>query len=55
MSRVVDGRFIFADVEKRFFVRTMRGLEHFMGVRIVTFCVTSNHFAFGFGDSLRHS
>jgi len=44
MSRVVDGRFIFGDEEKRFFVRTMRGLEHLMGVRIVTFCVMSNHF-----------
>ena len=37
MSRVVDGRFIFGEEEKRFFVRTMRGLEHLMGVRIVTF------------------
>ena len=44
MSRVVDGRYIFEDEEKRYFQRTMRGLEHFMGVKVVTYCVMSNHF-----------
>jgi putative transposase len=44
MSRVVDGRFIFGDEEKYYFRKVMRGLEHFMGVRVVTYCVMSNHF-----------
>ena len=44
ISRVVDRRFIFGDQEKEYFVALMRKLESFHGVRIVTFCVMSNHF-----------
>jgi len=40
----VDGRYIFGDEEKRFFRKTMRGLEHLTGVRILTYCLMSNHF-----------
>lgn len=43
-SRVVDGRFIFQDLEKEYFVRLLRKLEGFHGVRVVTYCVMSNHF-----------
>jgi len=39
VSRVVDGRYIFGDEEKRFFRKTMRGLEHLTGVRILTSCL----------------
>ena len=31
VSRVVDKRFIFNDLEKNFFCRTMRNLEEFLG------------------------
>jgi len=44
MSRVVDGRFIFGDIEKRYFRRVMRGLERMMGVRVITYSLMSNHF-----------
>ncbi len=44
MSRVVDGRFIFKDPEKSRFRQIMRGLEHFMGIRVLTYCLMSNHF-----------
>jgi len=44
VSRVVDGRYIFGDEEKRFFRKIMRGLEHLTGVRILTYCLMSNHF-----------
>ncbi len=44
MSRVVDGRFIFGDGEKHYFRKVMRGLERIMGVRVVTYCLMSNHF-----------
>ena len=44
MSRVVDGRYIFGDREKRYFRKVMRGLERMMGVRVVTYCLMSNHF-----------
>jgi len=44
MSRVVDKRFIFDDAEKRYFHRTMRKLEAFLGVRVITYCLMSNHF-----------
>ncbi|MDB6172294.1 MAG: hypothetical protein JWL59_1605 [Chthoniobacteraceae bacterium] len=43
-SRVVDKRFVFGDLEKERFVKFMRAYEEFCGVRIVTFCVMSNHF-----------
>jgi len=44
ISRVVDGRFIFGDEEKRYFRKVMRGLEHLTGVRVLTYCLMSNHF-----------
>ena len=44
MSRVVNGEFVFGDEEKFFFRMTMRKLERFMGVKILTYCIMSNHF-----------
>ena len=44
MSRVVDRRFIFEDAEKDYFLGLMRKLEAFLGVRVVTYCLMSNHF-----------
>ena len=44
MSRVIEGRFIFEKEEKEFFRSRMRKLEKFMGVRILTYCIMSNHF-----------
>lgn len=44
VSRVVDKRFIFNDLEKQYFHRTMRHLEDFLEVRVLTYCLMSNHF-----------
>ena len=44
VSRVVDRRFIFGDAEKEMFVQMMRKYERFYRVRVMTFCVMSNHF-----------
>jgi len=44
MSRVVDKRFIFNEVEKNYFRKWMRKLEKFCGVEVVTYCLMSNHF-----------
>lgn len=44
MSRVVDKQFIFNDEEKLYFLKTMRKLEAFLGVRVITHCLMSNHF-----------
>ncbi|VGO22056.1 transposase [Pontiella sulfatireligans] len=43
MSRVVDRRYIFGEEEKEFFRLSMRKLEAFTGVRVLTYCVMSNH------------
>ncbi len=43
MSRVVDRRYIFGEEEKEFFRLAMRKLEAFTGVRVLTYCVMSNH------------
>lgn len=43
MSRVVNRDYILGDEEKEFFRRTMRRLEAFMGVKILTYCIMSNH------------
>jgi len=40
----VDRQFIFGNVEKEFFVATMRKLEAFLDVKVLTYCVMSNHF-----------
>ena len=44
VSRVVDRQFIFADREKHCFVTTMRKLEAFLDVKVLTYSVMSNHF-----------
>ena len=44
LSRVVDRRFILGDEEREFIVALMRMLEAFLGLRVVTYAVMSNHF-----------
>jgi len=44
LSRVVDRQFIFGDEEREHFVILMRRLEAFLGLRVVTYCIMSNHF-----------
>jgi len=44
VSRVVNREFVFGDAEKEEFVRLMRVYERLCGVRVVTYCVMSNHF-----------
>ena len=44
ISRVVDRRFVLGPDEREKFIRIMRGYEAFCGVRVVTFCIMSNHF-----------
>ena len=44
ISRIVDRRFIFGDVERAHFVQLMRLYEEFSGVHVLTYVVMSNHF-----------
>jgi REP element-mobilizing transposase RayT len=44
MSRVVDRRRVFGKAEKDELVRLMRVYEKLYGLRVVTFCVMSDHF-----------
>ena len=44
VSRVVDRRFAFGDREKEKFAVLMRRQEEFSQVRVLAFCVMSNHF-----------
>src|SRR6185503_517328 len=44
VSRVVDRRFIFGELERERFVSLMREYEAFCGVRIITHTILSNHF-----------
>jgi REP element-mobilizing transposase RayT len=44
LSRVVDRRFVLGDGEREQFVHYMRTYERFCGVRVLAFCVMSNHF-----------
>ncbi|WP_205618985.1 transposase, partial [Rubritalea marina] len=44
VSRVVDRQFLFGDREKSKFVEIMRLYEEFCGVRVLSFCIMSNHF-----------
>ncbi len=44
ISRVVDRRFIFAEQEMVYFHSTMRKLEAFLEVRVLSYCLMSNHF-----------
>jgi len=44
MSRVVDRRKVFEARDKEIFRKILRNQEAFTGVRIVTYCLMSNHF-----------
>jgi len=44
ISRVVDRQFVLGQDEKEKFVQFMRLYEQFCGVRVVTYCIMSNHF-----------
>lgn len=44
MSRVVDKRKVFEDVEKTAFLNMMRQFEAFSGVEILAYCLMGNHF-----------
>lgn len=44
LSRVVDRQFIIESAEKERFVQLMRECERFCRVRVLTFCIMSNHF-----------
>ena len=44
ISRCVEGRFVFRDVESEHFLKLMREFEEFCEVRVLTFCLMSNHF-----------
>jgi putative transposase len=44
VSRVVNREFVFGPVEREQFVSLLREYEAFCGVRVLTYCVLSNHF-----------
>ena len=44
LSRVVDRRFVLGPAEREQFVRYLRTYERFCAVRVLAFCVMSNHF-----------
>ncbi|MBX3733700.1 MAG: chemotaxis protein CheW [Verrucomicrobiae bacterium] len=44
MSRVVNRDFVFGPPERECFVRLLREYEVFCGVRVLTYCILSNHF-----------
>ena len=44
ISRVVDRQFLFGPNEKEQFVNWMQAYAEFCGVRVLTYCVMSNHF-----------
>lgn len=44
ISRVVDRQFVFDDEAKEVTRKILRRLESFLGVRVVTYCLMSNHF-----------
>jgi len=44
VSRVVNRDFVLGDIEREEFVRLMRAYERLCGLRVVTYCVMSNHF-----------
>ena len=44
ISRVVDRNFVFGDREREVFRKTMRQVEAFSGVRVLTWTILSNHF-----------
>ena len=44
VSRVVDRQFLLGDEERDTFIQMMRMYEKFCGIRILSYCVMSNHF-----------
>ncbi len=44
ISRVVDRRYVFGEVEREKFRTLMRMQENFSGCRVLSYCVMSNHF-----------
>ncbi len=44
ISRVIDRQFVLKQRERDVFVRMMREYEAFCGVRVLSYCVMSNHF-----------
>ena len=44
VSRVVDRRFIFGDEEHTEFLKLMRLYEKFCQVKVLAYCLMSNHF-----------
>jgi hypothetical protein len=44
VSRVVDRRKVFEGRDKEVFRKILRNQEAFTGVRVVTYCLMSNHF-----------
>ncbi|MBN8246082.1 MAG: transposase [Verrucomicrobia bacterium] len=44
VSRVVNRDFVFGPQEREEFVRLLREYERFCGVRVLTYCILSNHF-----------
>lgn len=44
VSRVVNRDFLFGPQEREQFIRLLREYERFCGVRVLTFCILSNHF-----------
>jgi putative transposase len=44
VSRIVDRQFLLGDEERETFVGMMRQYEEFCGVRVLSYCVMSNHF-----------
>jgi REP element-mobilizing transposase RayT len=44
MSEVVNGDYLFGPIEREQFVKYLREYEFFCGVRVLTYCILSNHF-----------
>lgn len=44
LSRIIDRQFRLGEEEKRHFLKLMRRLETFSGIRVLTYCLMSNHF-----------
>jgi len=44
LSRVVDRQFVFGELEREPFLKYLREYETFCGVRVLTYCLLSNHF-----------
>ncbi|HSG05371.1 MAG TPA: transposase [Nitrospiria bacterium] len=44
VSRIIERKFILGEAEKAYFMDTLRRLERFSGVRVLTHCLMDNHF-----------